>query len=538
MRDLRTQIDEKSLNRQQPIRNFYNAGLIFMLPFIFLDFVVAHAQRVDSLAPVNNPEVRRNDLFYKLAYDYIDNDNELGLYYAGRALRSAKFLHDSLRIVKSGRLKALAFRRLNRADSAINLASELLPIAVRNHFNEEAVQILNGLANAYSIKGFYDKALINYRKSLDLMQFPKDDSERSIALNNIGIIYYKLEDYDKALAYFLQSLKLKQETKSVTDMEILLVNISLCYMYKKEFVKAQLYVDKVTGWCGDNCSENVMMQKDHSSALILLGKGDPEKSEQKLINSYALAKKLNNEQFILDNINCLFQIFIASRRIDSALALVDEATAIIDSKTTYNPGLIQLYFNLFTLYSKTVNFKKVAYYQQCYIKLKNSIYNEDLTRNLMKVEAEYLERENRTKIEAQHRILGLNEEIIVRQKFVNAFIGVVAVLLVIVAVMLVRSNRIKRVANTMLEDKVKERTEELVISHGQLQRLLVERDTQVRKIASEIRSAAATIKGLSSLGMSDDDSGNRAQYVSKINGAAENLLKVIVQTSTGEPWIT
>ena len=57
--------------------------------------------------------------------------------------------------------------------------------------------------------------------------------------------------------------------------------------------------------------------------------------------------------------------------------------------------------------AKSKNFKKVEFYQSKYITLKDSIYNKELTTNLMKIEAEHLEKENKEKIEFQNRILAL-----------------------------------------------------------------------------------------------------------------------------------
>ena len=40
--------------------------------------------------------------------------------------------------------------------------------------------------------------------------------------------------------------------------------------------------------------------------------------------------------------------------------------------------------------------KKCCFYQNKYISLKDSVFNEELTKNLMKAEAEYQEKENQS----------------------------------------------------------------------------------------------------------------------------------------------
>ncbi len=76
--------------------------------------------------------------------------------------------------------------------------------------------------------------------------------------------------------------------------------------------------------------------------------------------------------------------------------------------------------------------KKIKTSKRCpsikskYISLKDSVFNDELTKNLMKAEAEYQERENRSRIESQNKILALNEEVMYRQKIVNASFGAIA----------------------------------------------------------------------------------------------------------------
>ena len=151
---------------------------------------------------------------YQLAYEYIDVNNTLGLQYATSALREAGILGDSLRFVKAGRVKALAFTRLKLLDSAIYLSNIVLPIAERNGFADLAKSILNGLALAYTYEAQYDDALKYHFKSLQLREKSGDKPEIFIALLNIGFNYYKMEHYEKALSYYEKAYALKDDVSS------------------------------------------------------------------------------------------------------------------------------------------------------------------------------------------------------------------------------------------------------------------------------------------------------------------------------------
>jgi C4-dicarboxylate-specific signal transduction histidine kinase len=215
---------------------------------------------------------------------------------------------------------------------------------------------------------------------------------------------------------------------------------------------------------------------------------------------------------------------------------LNEAEVLIDQGVPYNLELIKIYKALYTLYEDSNDFQKVAQYQQKYIQLKDSIYNEELTRNLMRVEGEYLERENTAKIEAQNEILTLNEAIIFRQRLVTIFVGIAAVLLVALTIVLYKHNQRRRLANQLLEIRVRERTRELEQNRDSLQHTLDERSVVFRKISMEFRAALATVKGLCSLGLADEESENQRQYLRKINHTSEELLRTLTNTMSNSRY--
>ena len=79
-------------------------------------------------------------------------------------------------------------------------------------------------------------------------------TNRWITLNNIGLVYYKLEDYDKALNYYEQSLSMRNERNS--EDAITLINMSLCHAYKSNFPLAKDFVRQALDHCNNECSKN------------------------------------------------------------------------------------------------------------------------------------------------------------------------------------------------------------------------------------------------------------------------------------------
>ena len=170
-------------------------------------------------------------------------------------------------------------------------------------------------------------------------------------------------------------------------------------------MEAKDLVDKAFKICGKDCTKFFLINARYSLGVISFGLRNFSDAEAQFLQSYSLAKELGDERFQLDNIVYLSQIYINTRKMILAEKYLKIAEELIDAGAPYNLELIKVYNGLFTFYRTSGDYEKVAWYQGKYIQLKDSIYSEELTSNLMKVEAEYLERENKAMIASQAKIL-------------------------------------------------------------------------------------------------------------------------------------
>jgi len=515
----------------KPANFFFQWALVLMLSLVLIESF-AGEHKIDSLKSLlgKSPGPNRVRILYDLAYNYTDFDNKVAMTYINQAARLSSLMGDSLMMVKSGRLKSLLYRRLDEMDSSLMLSEKTLPIAERNNYHEETKKILNGMAIVYSYEAMYDKALAIYFRILDASAPEKNKKEYSVALNNVGLVYFKLDDLDQALQYFTRALALNEEIHDERELQTVLINISLCYVYQFNYSAAKEFTDRVLASCKDDCTADILSKCHFNYGLIAYGLKDLQLAEMYYLKSYELAKQTNNELYEMDNLIRLLHIYTETKNVSATKKFTKDAEAILRTDTYYNQGIMELYGELANAYKLFGNTEQVLHYQSKYIELRDQVYNEDLMKNLMKVEAEFLERENKDKIEAQAKILELSDEVITRQRALNIVIGIVAVLSFAIAVVLTQNVKQKRLANLLLEQKVKERTTELETHHLNLLKSLDERNQQVKRITSEIKSSMATIKGLCQLSLQDGSVSNRGQYITKIERASDTLQSGIYRT--------
>ena len=168
----------------------------------------------------------------------------------------------------------------------------------------------------------------------------------------------------------------------------------------------------------------------------------------------------------------------------------------LSSAKGYNLLLIETYRHFSKLFNQVDDYKNAALYQSKYISLNDSIYDEDLIKNLAKVQTDFEERENIKTIAEKNEVLKLKEEIIARQKQQYVFVIAITLLILSLAVALMWAGKLQRKANRLLADsranlakKVEERTAELL-------RVNIELDNFIYKTSHDIRGPLATFKGL------------------------------------------
>ena len=172
-----------------------------------------------------------------------------------------------------------------------------------------------------------------------------------------------------------------------------------------------------------------------------------------------------------------------------------EAEEIIKSDTRYTTRTGGNIFSIQIYIEKIKTIRKLSFYQEKYIDFSDSLFNEEVTNNLMKAEAAYIERENQARIESQNKILAFKRGGDLPAKNSQCVIWRNSFLVLILSVILAKNNRQKQHRNKLLDERVRERTKEFEMNRDALHRAWQERDALISKASSDIQSSIATLKG-------------------------------------------
>lgn len=504
--------------------------IVFLLVSVFLP---GHAQKkIDSLKSllVKTTGVHRVEILRDLGYEYLDVDNEVAKQYGSEGYKIATRLNNNVLIVKAGRILAAAKLKLGLIDSAIQIYNTLIPIAKQNELTGDLPRLLNFLGISYLNVAQYDKALNTFFEALAVNQQSQNTDEIESLLINIGLVYYKLKNYDKSLVYWQECLTSKSNRNDHFELSLLLINIALSYAYKNDLENAKHYIGLAIEECAGECSPRLKVASTFCLGIIHFNSNNFHEAEMQFLKSYRFAEDKKNTRYQFDNVDYLTQISIRRNKFYQAIEYLKEAEKLIKEGVPYNLEVIKIYAQFLKVYSLTKNYKEAAYYQQKYIQLKDSIYSEELTANLMKVEAEYQERENKAKITSQNYLLVLKEQVIANQNLLNVAVFSMVIVLVVLAVILFRSNRQRKAINRLLELKVKERTKTLEMDQAELIKACKERDLLLERTVEQVRTSVVSINGICINGLIVPGDVKALRYfkeVEETSNSLSNALKLL-----------
>ena len=540
-------------------QNFSVRKCLILVAVLF-QFAFAHGQSeqarhiadsIKALIP-SAKGLEKYDLVFKVAYELFDVDNHEAVVYANEAHQLALEIGDSLQITKSGRILGQLLRRVDKPDDAIAQFMRMLPIAERNHLVDEEKRILNALAASYIHLAMYDKALKYNFKSLEIRESENNKKDISISLMNIGLIYYKIGDFDQAVEFYNRALAAKQQVGDTQALDELFINLSLCYVYLGQYEKAREFVNKSYEVCGVNCSDLIKVEGENCLGLVFLHERNFDLAIPHFSESYSISKKIGDKRYQAENLFSLGNIAIENRKYDEATLKLIETESISEG-AGYNQILISTYSSLSKLYNDTKNFEKASIYQSKYIKLKDSVYSDQLIKNLAKVQTNYQERENLKTIAEQDEVLKLKEEIISRQKTQYFFILTITILSILLTFVFIRFNRSQQqanveltrakreienknqeleISNAALDARVQERTIELQQSNHELQKVNDELDNFIYKTSHDIRGPLASLKGMTNVAMLDVKDSVALEYFKKLDISAEKLNSILTRLVT------
>lgn|SRR5574343_87954 len=397
--------------------------------------------------------------------------------------------NDLEQLVKKNLATSEAFLK-TQIDSAFifGLQAKQLSYALNADFLSAKVDV--NLGDVYMAKGILEVALDYYlsaKNQLDELvgKSPKNGEIAFLQANvqlKIGNLYLRLEDFTKSLNSYMKSLALLEKNKSslepsvVADKKLKIFNnIAAVYLKKAEFSTAKIYLENAL-------AENKVVKSKAIESTLLNNLGlchmeqkaldKADQFFQKSLNIRQQEQDVYGQAQVLNNIG---KVHALKKEFNRAQDYYLKALAICRTTSNKESMLITLE-SLASVNESLGNYKQAFIYFREFKLLNDRIFNSDSRTAISTLEERNKRNEEKKVYELQLERVQANQ--LKSQVKIVAISATLIVLLVlsILVILILRG----RVRNSRLEqEKLKLQSENLELSHKQLEENLDYKDREL-----------------------------------------------------------
>lgn len=468
--------------------------LVFSLNNIYSQTYINRVDSLKNLIETSDSDTAVFSTYIKLSIIYRNINIDSALFYT----KKAKNIFDNLSNISDASTDTLYLTLINgiglnylqkaEYDSAEVCFNDMRLKAIATDNKAALLSSYINLGSLYDFRTEFSKALNYHLKSLKLAEEINNKDDLGTAYNNVGLMHYQLDDFDKALGYYEKALEIKVELNDNEGAALLYNNIAIIYYFKDDIDKCLSYFKKALKiWEGTGNKRRAAMVLSNLGELYL-EVGLNNNAINYLEESIVLYNELKDFYNVVSINTLIGQVYFEGGDYTNSDKYYTNALEL-SNKLGVSRETILLYANIAELDSAKSDYKSAFYNIQKYYNLKDSLYSLDRKKSFDELQTKY----ETSKKEQQ---LLLNQEQIKKQKIFNWALVLGILLVVIVAVLLIIQNSIRKKANRMLLTKNAEILQQKEEIEAQRDEIETQRDEIItqRDIAGEQRDLITTQK--------------------------------------------
>ncbi|MEM6699416.1 MAG: tetratricopeptide repeat-containing sensor histidine kinase, partial [Bacteroidota bacterium] len=388
------------------------------------------------------------------------------------------------------------------------------------------------IANGYKDNGNLEKSLETAQKVLSIREAIGDKKGVANILNAIALIFQDNNDLDEALTYFEQALQIAEESKDRKQQALLLSTIGSNYALRNKCDTALMYFRSSLSLLKDQ-QFNTSMALPLSRIGACLEQTDQlDSAIIYLTQAYDLVKDIEKGQIETRILITLGKVNRKLKQPKQALQNFRQALSIAESRGL-RQDQAELNFQLSQTLAEQGQYQTAFNYIQQYQILKDSLFNEENTKQLARLEATYEFEQEKQALEYQNEQEKQVLDVQIRKQRTLQIITAVALALSLLIFFLVhRLQGIKR-RNAVEQEQYKAAIQGKQLQLEQQERVRLEEMDEFKSrfftnISHEFRTPLTIINGMAGQVQSKPEQWlDRGTQMIRQN--AQNLLQLVNQ---------
>lgn len=165
-------------------------------------------------------------------------------YYISEAMKIFQSIANKKGIAKCENMLGTLYGEKGKFNEAKKHLETALTFLIEEDDNLSHAMILTNLGIINTIQGDYEKAIWNYKNSIERFEKLNETRRLSRVYHNIGMLYTRMEKYDAALDEFNKCITLSLEYDYLSNCAIAYVGKAFIYTKLKNTALANAYTDK------------------------------------------------------------------------------------------------------------------------------------------------------------------------------------------------------------------------------------------------------------------------------------------------------
>ncbi len=475
---------------------------IAIIIYCYASLLFPQQRKIDSLfkaLSVEKIDTGKVKILHALSAEFNHNNPDTALIIDLRALKLSEELNWKKGIAKS--LELLGSHHYSKGDysSAMENYSASLEVYERLNDKTGTAVIFSNIGLVYKQWGEHSDALDYYFKALKINEEIKNKHGIALNLGNVGLVFMNQREYNKALDYFTRALKIDENEKNKPGIARHLGNIGIIHKYLKDYPKALDCFTKALAMNEEMGRKSGIANNLGNIGIIYEEQGNSQKALEYYFKTLKIYEKSGNKKSIahtLANIGSHISKVAdtlpsttvrntkyreAEKYLKRALGLAEEAGALREINTASR--------NLTNLYDKTDRYQLALTYYKKYIATRDSIFNEENTKEQTQIEMQYEfdKKEAAAKAEQEKKdALSAAEKR--KQNIILWAVGAGLILVLAFALFIFRSYRQKQKANIeiilqkqIIEEKQREVLDSIYYA-SRIQRSLLPSEKKIARI--------------------------------------------------------